>query len=485
MTLASPSATFRDPAGSLTFEDDRVVRRIMAASRGEVLEFLESSFCRKLQHRGDLIDAAIDDSGKDLFLHHPRIPIPTYPWEWTPSQWLAAGELTLDLCDEALSAGWILKDATPLNILFHGARPVFVDILSFQRRDPQSSIWLAYGQYVRTFLLPLLMNRMLAWPLSLSLFQRDGYEPAECYAALGWGDRLSRSAFWSITLPAVLDRRQEKRQNKHQDSLRDRRKADRQPRESAPRKPLLRVVDPEVTTAVLKRTLNDLRWRTRRAMPQSESSGWSEYQDTLTHYTPEETRQKLKWVRGAIDVAQPRRVLDIGANTGEFSAMAAAAGAEVVALERDQAAANSLFNMARERNLAIQTICADLARPTPAAGWENAESLALLPRLEGRFDLVLMLAVIHHLILMEQIPIPAILNLCHRLTTRYLVVEWVPVQDPMYQSLMRGRDNLYGTLTESDMLRACDGLFRDLSRHRLDNGRVLFLLERISQAAAE
>ena len=71
-----------------------------------------------------------------------------------------------------------------------------------------------------------------------------------------------------------------------------------------------------------------------------------------------------------------------------------------------------------------------------------------------------MLAVIHHLVLMEQIPLPAILALCHRLTRRHLVIEWVPVEDPMYQSLMRGRDTLYGSLTEADLLAACDGRFR-------------------------
>jgi len=140
---------------------------------------------------------------------------------------------------------------------------------------------------------------------------------------------------------------------------------------------------------------------------------------------------------------------------------------------------DSLFLMARERKLAIQTIQADLARPTPAVGWENSESPGLLPRLEGQFDLVLMLAVIHHLILMEQIPIPAILSLCHRLTTRYLVVEWVPVEDPMYQSLMRGRDALYGGLSEADLLNACEGLFRTVYRQLLENGRVLFLFERV------
>ena len=135
--------------------------------------------------------------------------------------------------------------------------------------------------------------------------------------------------------------------------------------------------------------------------------------------------------------------------------------------------------MARERNLPIQTIHADIARPTPAVGWENAESSALIPRLEGQFDLVLMLAVIHHLILMEQIPIPAILALCHRLTRRHLVIEWVPVSDPMFQSLMRGRDSLYSSLSESDLLAACIGRFQILHRHPLENGRVLFFLEKI------
>jgi len=184
-------------------------------------------------------------------------------------------------------------------------------------------------------------------------------------------------------------------------------------------------------------------------------------------------------VRHAIEISQRGRVLDIGANTGEFSALAAQLGVEVVALERDVASADGLFRMARQRNLSIQTICADIARPTPAVGWENAESVALLPRLAGQFDLVLMLAVIHHLLLMEQIPLPAILELCHRLTRHRMIVEWVPVEDPMYQSLMRGRDSLYGSLSETDLLAACAGRFNVLDRQALDNGRILFLLEKI------
>jgi hypothetical protein len=90
-----------------------------------------------------------------------------------------------------------------------------------------------------------------------------------------------------------------------------------------------------------------------------------------------------------------------------------------------------------------------------------------------------MLAVIHHLLLMEQIPLPEILALCHRLTRRHLVIEWVPVADPMFQSLLRGRDALYGSLSETDLLDACANRFRLLDRQALANDRILLLFEKI------
>jgi len=338
---------------------------------------------------------------------------------------------------------------------------VLVDVLSFEQRDPASSIWLAYGQYIRTFLLPLLMLRLLRWPLALTLFRRDGYEPVDLYAALGWRQRLSRAALFPITLPALLDRRN----------------ADKPVPPASPK-------DPGLALHILRRTVASLRKRTRRALPRSSASEWSDYTAALTHYTPEQSAAKLAFVRSALLELRPARVLDVGANTGEFSALAASLGASVIALERDAAAAERIYqrtagHLSQDKQLDILTLHADLARPTPSAGWLNAESSALLPRLEQQSDMVLMLAVIHHLILMEQIPLPAILALLHRLTRRHLIVEWVPVTDPMFQSLLRGRDELYGALAESDLLAACEGLFNTMRREPLTNGRVLFVFERL------
>jgi SAM-dependent methyltransferase len=452
LSTVTPTPTFRDPAGSLHIEDEFAVRAIHPAARDQVMEFVTSQFCSRLQERGDMVAITLRTTPNGLSLLHPRIPVPTYPWEWTPTQWLAAADLTLNLCEEALAEGWVLKDATPLNILFVGPRPVLVDVLSFDPWDG-SSLWLAYAQYIRTFVLPLLMNRLLGWPLTLALFKRDGFESTELYDALSWRQRLGRAAFWTITLPTWSERRN----------------PDAPVRKPKPPK------DPDLALHILRGSLKSLRKLTRRAMPKRARSSWSQYKSTRSHYTTTQSAQKTEWVRNIFEDLKPARVLDIGANTGEFSALAAEKGARVVAIERDGPAADRLFRMSRRKRLAIQTIHGDLARPTPAVGWENRESTTLIHRLEGQSDLVLMLAVIHHLLLMEQIPLPAIIELCHRLTFRYLIVEWVPVEDPMFQSLMRGRDELYASLAEADLLAACKDRFHVLRRHSLENGRVLFL----------
>ena len=455
MTDSRP--TFRDPAGSLVLSERHAIRSVYPAARSGVLDFLQTPLCRRLQARGDMVETVVEEDGAGLRLLHPRIPIPTYPWEWTPSQWLAAAELTLAVCEEALGEGWILKDATPLNIVFVGAKPVLVDVLSFEPLKRGSSLWLAYGQYVRTFLLPLITRQMLGWPLALSLFRRDGYEPTELFALLSWSQRFSRTAFWPISLPSWLEKLKSEPAKK-----------------VAPAK----AGEEEKALHLLKRTLSDLRRRTRRALSKRVVSVWGEYQNHLTHYTPNQSDRKQAWVRKVLDEARPTRLLDVGANVGEYSLLAAGMEVEVVAMERDSVAAEKLFRATQRSGLLVTTIQADIARPTPAVGWENSESSALLSRLEGKFDMVMMLAVIHHLLLLEQIPLRLIVALCSRLTTAFLMVEWVPVADPMFQRLMRGREDLYGGLSEEDLLDACRGTFHLVKREPLENGRILLLLSK-------
>jgi hypothetical protein len=150
----------------------------------------------------------------------------------------------------------------------------------------------------------------------------------------------------------------------------------------------------------------------------------------------------------------------------------------VVALDSDRGALDILWRTANRDKKAVAPLVANIARPTPAAGWRNREQLSLLKRLGGDFDMVLMLAVIHHLILREQAPLGHIGELCSTLTRRWLILEWVPPSDPMFQEWMRGRDDLYGHLSEDDLIRAFAPWFRVVDRATLDNQRTLLLIER-------
>src|SRR5690348_4443255 len=185
--------TFRDPAGSVEIRPDGAYRTIHTPYDKEIIDFLALPLASELVESGRLVAServSPPGGSEPLVLRHPRVSFQSWPWEWPPSLWLAAAELTLGICSDLLKQGWLIKDATPLNVLFQGTEPIFVDVLSIERADPRQSIWLPYGQFVRTFLLPMLAHSRLGWPLQTALTRRDGYEPEEIYSALSWPARL-------------------------------------------------------------------------------------------------------------------------------------------------------------------------------------------------------------------------------------------------------------------------------------------------------
>ena len=457
--------TFRDPAGQLRLTADCALRQIDPSAVEETQAFLASPLRTALEQSGDLISSRITGPGDhacispgELWLEHPRINPISYPWEWTTAQWCAAAELTLRVAAQAIEAGWTLKDATPLNILFSGSRPVLVDVLSFERRDPHSSVWLAYGQFVRTFLLPLVAAKYLSWPLQATIFVRDGYEPRQVYEALPRWRRLHPDLLDVVTLATLFERRGK--------------------RESGARKSRSKT-DPSLATHVLLKRIARLRKQILHAAGKRGSSQWSQYEQSARHYQSADVEEKQQFVRRALSSFSPKRVLDIGANTGTYSMMAADAGANVVAIDSDSAALEELWRTAAGQDRNITALVSNIARPTPAAGWRNREHLSLLDRLTGEIDMVLMLAVIHHLILREQLPLAHIAGLCASLTKRWLLLEWVPPSDPMFQEWLRGRDDLYGHLTEEDLTRAFAQSFAVADRTELGNGRILLLFKRV------
>jgi 2-polyprenyl-3-methyl-5-hydroxy-6-metoxy-1,4-benzoquinol methylase len=455
----SPLPTFRDPAGSVEIRPDGAYRSIRSPFDVEILAFLELSIASELIANGCLVASEVvtrDSDTETLVLRHPRVSFQSYPWEWPPALWLAAAELTLNLCSDLIKEGWLLKDATPLNVLFQGMEPVFVDVLSIQRATPDLPIWLPYGQFVRTFLLPMLAHSQLGWPLQVSLTRRDGYEPEEIFAALSWPARLRQPALSAVTLPSLLAGKA-----KGSSSL-------------AARK----VKDPDLAKQIILKTLNRLLSRMRQVTPAYRSSTWTDYAETATHYDKDDHSRKRAFVTGALAASNPARVLDVGCNTGVYSVLAADTGAEVVSIDTDPQAVDRLCAKLKGSGKNILPLCIDLAYPSPSVGWENSEAASFLSRCYGHFDTVMMLAVIHHLLLHSQVPMDRIAALCSNLTTENLILEWVPTTDVKFRELLRGRDDIYSHITEALFREAFAKHFTVVSELTLANDRILLHFKR-------
>jgi SAM-dependent methyltransferase len=206
-----------------------------------------------------------------------------------------------------------------------------------------------------------------------------------------------------------------------------------------------------ILASVLKRAQRML----EALMPKGRTtSEWSNYMATHSYSEPA-FAEKERFVDEVLREIRPKRVLDVGANTGHFSLRAAKAGAEVVAIDTDPACVGRIWESARQEKAAVLPLVVNLARPTPALGWRNDECASFLERSRGGFDCVLMLAIVHHLLVAERIPLQEVLALASELTTEWLVIEFVGPQDAMFRQLTRGREALHAESSEKKFEEAC------------------------------
>ena len=194
--------------------------------------------------------------------------------------------------------------------------------------------------------------------------------------------------------------------------------------------------------------LNGLRNALNRLKPaQGKNSVWSDYMTTNNNYTADHFDAKQRFVGEALNEFPSRSVLDVGCNTGTFSALAARSGAKVVSVDYDPVVLGDVWRNARKQKLDILPLAVNITRPSPGTGWRNEECSSFLSRASGKFNAVLMLAVIHHMLVTERVPLADILALAAELTTNILVIEYVAPDDSMFQRLTRGREELHKDLT--------------------------------------
>jgi len=416
---AAPGS-FRDPSGFLFWHENRLYRQVNRNYHETYDLLIASGLHEKLVGAGKLVDheecdvklARTPDACK--VIRPALVPFIAYPFEWCFSQLQDAALLTLDIQRTALEHGMSLKDASAYNVQFVNGRPLLIDTLSFEKY-PAGRPWVAYRQFCQHFLAPLaLMAHRDVRLNQLSRLFLDGV-PLDLASGL-----LPARTRWRFSLLSHI----------HMHARSQKRYAD---------KPVAGRTRPMGRFALLallhslETAVKKLNWRPR-------GSEWAEYYDN-TNYSDQARDLKKKLVADFLQQLNPRHVCDIGANTGVFSRLAAERGIPTVALDIDAAAVEKNYlQVRRDCEKFMLPLVGDITNPSPGIGWENSERLPLLQRFP--VDMVLALALVHHLAIANNLPLAKIADF-FRGVCRSLVIEFIPKSDSQVRRLLATREDIF------------------------------------------
>lgn len=197
-------------------------------------------------------------------------------------------------------------------------------------------------------------------------------------------------------------------------------------------------------TLAFRRNLNaSMEWMLRGVEPPSSrirkgSGRWAGYVSSRGHYREQSLVFKRNQVHEWMQRTRPCWVVDLGANTGEFSRIAAASGSSVVAVDQDHDAIDELYRSVRGKST-IHVLVSSLDDMCGGRGWCGSEHSGLPARLSAQFDMALMLALIHHIAVGASVPLSHVAAFAARTTRRWLIAEWIGEEDPQIKMLCAQR----------------------------------------------
>jgi hypothetical protein len=458
VTEGALPASFRDPSGFLFYRGDTLYRQINDSHRAHYDRLVDSGLYDKLNDDGLLIphqEVEIDPArseGAYKVIRPERIPFISYPYEWCFGQLKDAALLTLRAQRKALDRGMSLQDASAYNVQWLGGKPILIDTLSFVTYE-EGQPWIAYRQFCQHFLAPLALMAYKDVRLGqLARVYIDGV-PLDLAASLLPVKARSRPSM------AMHIFAHAKSQARHADS-------EVGPATKSEKRFSRRAFSGLIES--LESAVRKLEW----TPPASE---WSGYYDERASYSEESARHKEDLVRTLLREISPKTVWDLGANVGHYSRIAAASGASTVSFEIDASCVEANYRrVVKDGERGILPLLLDLTNPSPSLGWAHAERSSLVER--GPVDAVMALALVHHLAIANNVPLERVASFFGDLAT-WLIIEFVPKDDPMVQKLLASREDIFPDYTRDGFEQAFSTLFSTERTEDLSgSSRVLYLM---------
>ena len=472
-TVNMNSGSFRDPDNRVyEIGSDNNKKRILRGLSHNALTtynaLVEQEFFKKLLNSSEVVktNLLLEDQnevkkiladGWAAVIEHEPIPFITYPYEWTFSMLKDAALLHLKLIEKSLENGWTMKDATPYNIQWIGSKPIFIDIPSFQPwkvGDP----WVGYRQFCSMFLTPLLLKAHLGIDhLPQLRSYLDGIPPTEAIKYFSGIKSLKKGVLSHIVFPAKVEKSIEKKE-----------------RDDAP---AAKRSSGKQSLAMVLGLVQSLTRLVQKLSIKNEHTDWSQYDKTHS-YNEIDFELKKDFISKHASSTHRNYIWDIGCNTGTFSRIFSENCKNVISIDGDHNAVEQLYLVEKQDPTSnILPLVMNIGNISPNQGWAGKERLAFDHRIKP--DLVLCLALIHHIRLSANIPNYLFLKWLRSLDAE-IIIEFVNRNDEMVEKLLTNKKEQYEDYNLDQFIQDTGEYFTIKDRTSLKEGkRELFYLNPI------
>lgn len=165
-----------------------------------------------------------------------------------------------------------------------------------------------------------------------------------------------------------------------------------------------------------KRLIRSLRTAVESASPSPAAGAWTSYRAGVLKdvgkpgWKPSVEDPRPARILELIDRVKPETIMDVGANDGYFAAMAAVSGAKVLAIDTDEGAIDKFNQWVTESG----------------SGIEAFACVGSFHRVRQQADLVLGLALVHHLAISQKYKFDYIANRFAEMSREALITEFMP-----------------------------------------------------------
>jgi hypothetical protein len=447
-------SSYRDPSGFIFEKNGVLLRQVNIFYKEHFDHFIKSGCYDQLVKKGLLIphenlqENLTGNSEYYTTLKPERIEFISYPYEWSFDMLKDAAILTLQLVKEALQFEMVLKDATPYNIQWHKGKFIFIDTLSFEKYE--QTPWIAYRQFCESFLgLLLIMHYSKKQLTELQISWPNGIPLDIIQSLLPKRSRFSLYTYLHIHLHAKYSLKRSEKPEK---------------RKSFSKQKLLNLI------SSLEVLINKLK-------TPNQKSTWSEYYEEASQRN-DYLEQKKKIIAGWVNEMNGiKTAIDLGANEGEFSKLLAEKNIYTIAADFDPYCINELYRQIKntgEKN--IQPIVLDLSIPSPAIGVHNKERNSFIDR--TNVELVLALALIHHLVISKNIPFEMIAETLQEIGQN-LILEFIPKEDEKIKLMLSRKKDMYTNYDEVNFVKEFEKYYTVIDKKTIPGtGRILYLMQK-------